>query len=208
MTEPDGCRYKTDVTQQYNFFQLQTKCTVPNETWPRNQQTTWQLIKLNWVSKPQKQYPQKYPQLIWKSYVDGTENIKWWWRDKRMKREMHLLSAYLSCPVWKLNKMRSHITNGGQSKWMMDGCRLSTTEACVCNRHYRLWDKCNFGGTEGDWEVWSCRSPDWPWGSDVERALVEREWRREAAGDRRGGQHPDQGLVKHTHTHKRLSSLM
>lgn len=43
------------------------------------------------------------------------------------------------------------------------------------------------GGTERDSVVFgACRSPDWLWGSAVERALVEREWRREAVGDRRG----------------------
>lgn len=42
--------------------------------------------------------------------------------------------------------------------------------------------------------VWACRSPDWLWGSAVDRALVEREWRREAARDSRGGRHPDRGV--------------
>ena len=47
---------------------------------------------------------------------------------------------------------------------------------------------------EGEWgagEV-ACRSPDWPWGSAVESALVERECRREAARgeEEEGGGHP------------------
>lgn len=36
----------------------------------------------------------------------------------------------------------------------------------------------NLGGNReglGGWEAWACRSPDWLWGSAVERALVERE---------------------------------
>lgn len=40
----------------------------------------------------------------------------------------------------------------------------------------------------------ACRSPDGPWGSVVERALVEREWRREAAADRKRRAHPDPGV--------------
>lgn len=41
----------------------------------------------------------------------------------------------------------------------------------------------------------ACRSPDGPWGSVVERALVEREWRREAAADRKRRHIQTQGLV-------------
>lgn len=70
----------------------------------------------------------------------------------------------------------------------------TSTEACwpawfVCNI-LKKWEETESG--LASWGIWSCRSPDWPWGSAVERALVEREWRREAARETKGGQHPDQ----------------
>ncbi len=54
-------------------------------------------------------------------------------------------------------------------------------------RHACDWP-CLGGPGEG-----SCRSPDWPTGSAVDSALVEREWRREAARGQEEGWHPRNG---------------
>lgn len=46
-----------------------------------------------------------------------------------------------------------------------------------------------------DRERGACRSPDWATDSAVDSALVEREWRREAAGTGRGGHAPQCGTI-------------
>lgn len=52
---------------------------------------------------------------------------------------------------------------------------------------YYVWTHAGIVTNMGDGERGgACRSPDWLWGSAVDKALVEREVRREAARDRTG----------------------
>lgn len=85
-------------------------------------------------------------------------------------------------------KQNQSLINDRVESLGMTGAHYTVT-ACCLNQHGADtlgrrggeggggWD----GGMEVNREFWACRSPDWLWGSAVDRALVEREWRREAA---------------------------